>query len=293
MPMNGDDHRERRASPTAAARAAEEVVQLYIHDRTASITRPVRELKAFRKIALAPGQSEVGRASRSAAATCPSYAHGDRPTVEPGTFDVWIAPVGRRATASTAASTSPPSTRGGCRRPSGFSSHRHAGQREEQQRHQGDCRAHPGQRRRALLRRWRHSQLRSKLQPRIAVAIPIAIRCSSAASPNTVPSTCSPVARSPYSIVFGSIAQKTKIEADAGHLHADQEQLHRARAVEPDSDERPADQRSRAPRRPAIARASRRTARAASTAEWRCRRPAPSTRAQAGPRAGSFSRYLK
>ncbi len=36
-------------------RAAEEVVQLYIHDRAASITRPVRELKAFRKIKLAPG----------------------------------------------------------------------------------------------------------------------------------------------------------------------------------------------------------------------------------------------
>ena len=34
--------------------------QLYIHDRTASLTRPVRELKAFRKVALAPGQSEIG-----------------------------------------------------------------------------------------------------------------------------------------------------------------------------------------------------------------------------------------
>src|SRR6185369_1196038 len=42
-------------------RAAEEVVQLYTHDRTASVTRPVRELKAFRKVALAPGQSEVVR----------------------------------------------------------------------------------------------------------------------------------------------------------------------------------------------------------------------------------------
>ena len=29
------------------SRAAEEVVQLYIHDRAASITRPVRELKAL------------------------------------------------------------------------------------------------------------------------------------------------------------------------------------------------------------------------------------------------------
>ena len=43
------------------SRFAEEVAQLYIHDRVASVTRPVRELKAFRKIALAPGQSEIVR----------------------------------------------------------------------------------------------------------------------------------------------------------------------------------------------------------------------------------------
>ena len=36
-------------------------MQLYIHDRMASVTRPVRELKAFRKIALAPGQCEIFR----------------------------------------------------------------------------------------------------------------------------------------------------------------------------------------------------------------------------------------
>lgn len=37
--------------------AAEEVVQLYIRDKTASITRPVKELKAFRRVALKPGES--------------------------------------------------------------------------------------------------------------------------------------------------------------------------------------------------------------------------------------------
>ncbi len=36
----------------------EEVVQLYLHDRVASVTRPVNELKAFRKIALAPGEAQ-------------------------------------------------------------------------------------------------------------------------------------------------------------------------------------------------------------------------------------------
>lgn len=37
--------------------AGEEVVQLYIHDRAASVARPVRELKGFRKIDLAPGEA--------------------------------------------------------------------------------------------------------------------------------------------------------------------------------------------------------------------------------------------
>jgi beta-glucosidase len=72
-------------------RAAEEVVQLYIHDRVASRTRPVRELKAFRKIALAPGQSQVVSFTlRPGDLTfIPTDNH---PVAEPGTFDVWIAP---------------------------------------------------------------------------------------------------------------------------------------------------------------------------------------------------------
>lgn len=39
--------------------AGEEVVQLYIRDRVASIVRPVRELRDFRKIALAPGEKKT------------------------------------------------------------------------------------------------------------------------------------------------------------------------------------------------------------------------------------------
>jgi beta-glucosidase len=73
------------------SRAAEDVVQLYVHDRVASITRPVRQLKAFRKVALAPGQSEVVRFTLTAADLA-FYGLEDRPVVEPGSFDVWIAP---------------------------------------------------------------------------------------------------------------------------------------------------------------------------------------------------------
>ena len=72
-------------------RACEELVQLYIRDRVASITRPVRELKAFRRLALAPGASETVRFTLTRAQL--EFLGGDlRPTVEPGTFDVWIAP---------------------------------------------------------------------------------------------------------------------------------------------------------------------------------------------------------
>lgn len=71
-------------------RAAEEVAQLYIHDRSASVTRPVRQLVAFRKVALAPGQSEIVRfmIDRS---MLEFYGLANRPTVEPGEFDLWVA----------------------------------------------------------------------------------------------------------------------------------------------------------------------------------------------------------
>ena len=39
--------------------AGTEVVQMYIHDEYASVTRPVKELKGFRRVCLEPGQSET------------------------------------------------------------------------------------------------------------------------------------------------------------------------------------------------------------------------------------------
>ena len=90
MPMNGSI--EVSATITnRGARSAEEVAQLYIHDRVASITRPVRELKAFRKIALSPGQSELVRFVLTPS-DLTFYGLQDKPVIEPGTFDVWIAP---------------------------------------------------------------------------------------------------------------------------------------------------------------------------------------------------------
>jgi beta-glucosidase len=90
LPMNGTI--EVAATITnRGSRAAEEVAQLYIHDRVASITQPVRELKAFRKIALAPGQSQVVRFSLRPSDLAFIGRNG-RWITEPGTFDVWVAP---------------------------------------------------------------------------------------------------------------------------------------------------------------------------------------------------------
>ena len=40
------------------AREGKEVVQLYVGDDESSLVRPVKELKGFKKVALAPGQTE-------------------------------------------------------------------------------------------------------------------------------------------------------------------------------------------------------------------------------------------
>ncbi|MGN6268385.1 MAG: glycoside hydrolase family 3 N-terminal domain-containing protein [Sphingomonas sp.] len=66
-----------------------EVVQLYIHDRVASRTRPVRELKGFQRITLAPGEA---RRVRFTLERRNLQFWGDKGwTVEPGAFDLWVA----------------------------------------------------------------------------------------------------------------------------------------------------------------------------------------------------------
>jgi len=40
-------------------RAGTEVVQLYIRDQVSSVTRPVKELKGFKKISLKPGEMQT------------------------------------------------------------------------------------------------------------------------------------------------------------------------------------------------------------------------------------------
>lgn len=72
-------------------RNAEEVVQLYLHDVTASVTRPVRELKDVRKIRLAPGEAK--QVTFEVSRDMLTFVGSDlKWRAEPGAFLAWIAP---------------------------------------------------------------------------------------------------------------------------------------------------------------------------------------------------------
>ncbi len=67
----------------------EEIVQLYIRDRFSSVTRPVKELKDFARVSLAPGESKTVEF----AVTPEKLSFLDinlRPVVEPGEFIVMV-----------------------------------------------------------------------------------------------------------------------------------------------------------------------------------------------------------
>lgn len=72
-------------------RTVEDVVQLYLRDIAASVTRPVRELKGFRKVTLAAGQSQ--RVRFTITRNDLAFVGSDlRWQAEAGAFDLWIAP---------------------------------------------------------------------------------------------------------------------------------------------------------------------------------------------------------
>jgi len=75
----------------AGERPAVEVVQLYVHDRVAPTSRPVRELKGFTRVALAPGESKTVEFSVRAN-DLGSYDPDMHWIVPSGTYDVWVAP---------------------------------------------------------------------------------------------------------------------------------------------------------------------------------------------------------
>ena len=68
---------------------AEEVVQLYTRDLVASLTRPVKELKGFRRVRLQPGATETISFDLHTDDLAFFGRDGQR-TVEPGLFHAWI-----------------------------------------------------------------------------------------------------------------------------------------------------------------------------------------------------------
>jgi len=73
----------------AGARAGSEVIQLYISDRASAYTRPERELKGFRKIDLAPGETKTV-AFRVGAAELEYVGENYERVVEPGAFRILV-----------------------------------------------------------------------------------------------------------------------------------------------------------------------------------------------------------
>ena len=72
-------------------RAGDEVVQVYVHDQVASVTRPVKELKAFERVTLQPGETRTVRFTLGPEA----FRMWDidmNEVVEPGLFDILAGP---------------------------------------------------------------------------------------------------------------------------------------------------------------------------------------------------------
>lgn len=69
-------------------RPATETVQLYARDLVASVTRPVRELKAHKRIRLEPGEEEIVRFALTREDL--KFFNGSEYVFEPGRFRLWV-----------------------------------------------------------------------------------------------------------------------------------------------------------------------------------------------------------
>lgn len=90
IPWNGSITVRARIVNTGK-RTVVETAQLYIHDRVASMTRPVRELKGIARATVAAGRS--AEVSFTLSRKDLEFVGRDLQwTAEPGAFDIWIAP---------------------------------------------------------------------------------------------------------------------------------------------------------------------------------------------------------
>ena len=68
-----------------------ETPQLYIHDKVASLTRPVKELKAFQKLFLNAGESKNVE-FKIKSSDLGFYNNDNVFVIEPGAFEIWVGP---------------------------------------------------------------------------------------------------------------------------------------------------------------------------------------------------------
>jgi len=73
------------------SRAGDEVAQLYIHQRVASVTRPVKQLRGFKRVSLEPGQKVTVDFTLTPEDLSLIDVNMDR-VVEPGMFDLMVGP---------------------------------------------------------------------------------------------------------------------------------------------------------------------------------------------------------
>jgi len=71
------------------SRAGEEVVQLYVNDPVASVTRPVKELRGFQRVALQPGEKKTVKFTLGPDDLA-LYDQSMVRRVEPGMFNVMV-----------------------------------------------------------------------------------------------------------------------------------------------------------------------------------------------------------
>ncbi len=93
MPMDGSVTASVTVTNTGSC-AGDEIVQLYIHDIYATSTRPVKELKGFRKVHLEPGVSAEVEFTLTKE-DLSYYNHDLKWVCEPGDFEIMIGPNSR------------------------------------------------------------------------------------------------------------------------------------------------------------------------------------------------------
>jgi beta-glucosidase len=71
--------------------AGDEVVQLYLHDVVSSVTRPIKELKGFKRVTLAPGESKTVQFTLDREAFA-LWNQDMKRVVEPGAFEIMVGP---------------------------------------------------------------------------------------------------------------------------------------------------------------------------------------------------------